>query len=176
MKTKIAIFITFACILFTASCNDKKSAGTSTERYSTKLDTSYKDNSLEINSISRTFYQLGKWGDNPYIQLSQNVGEKGFTITLHDGKDFTVSIFENDKELNKFFEDMQTVANNPDKTLNFDFGSLKSGSISFNKPDNKIMLYNRGMFKDESSLVYIDKAEIDSMQTCYNKYKSEINK
>lgn len=177
MKTKFLYSIIFFALLLITACGSEKSIKPNPQRFSRHLDTSYKNNSLEIRSISRTFYTLEGKDNNPQVTLKKNIGENEFVIIINDRKNLAVSIFENDKELKKFFEDMKTVANNPDKSLNFDFGSLKGGYISYSNPEKKIMLYNTGLtVQDKSTFIYLDKSEIDSMQSCYNKYISEINK
>ena len=62
----LAIFAT----IFMISCQNTNK--TSSQRFSTKLDTIYKDNSTDIGSITRTIYQYGSYETGKMIALQSN--------------------------------------------------------------------------------------------------------
>ena len=164
----------FGVFLFSlSSCVTKGGTESSSPRFSKDLDTSYKDNSTEIQSITRTFY---KYEDgNNIAKLTQVIGDSSYAIDIKNGSDFSVTIFSNDRELKKFFEDLRTVANNPKKPLNFKFGTLQEGSISL--IGEELNLYLPPVTSTNKSVsIDIKKSEIDSLESCFKRYSKEKSK
>ena len=158
------IFITFLCFLI-ISCGNK--SANSQERFSRKLDTSYKVNSTEVESITRTFYKKGDVLDD-HIYLQQTVGKKDYVMNIYEKKANKVQVvLISEEKMPKLFEDMNTVISNSEKNLNFTFGQLDDGIISALGKD-EISIFTNGVSH------FLNKAEIDSMKSCYLKYKTEI--
>ncbi len=158
------------------SCENKgvKQVGkeTKSQRFSKELDTSYKDNSTEIESITRTFYKYEDGSKS--AKLSQVVGDTSYAFAITNGSDYSVTIFYN-KEIKKFFEDLRTVANNPKKQLNYKFGALQEGTISLIGEELNLFLPPITATAKPVSL-YIKKSEIDSLESCYKRYSIEKTK
>lgn len=142
------------------------------QRFSKDLDTSYKDNSTEIESITRTFYKYEDGSKS--AKLSQVIGDTSYAFAITNGSDYSVTIFYN-KEIKKFFEDLRTVANNPKKQLNYKFGGLQEGSISLLGEELNLFLPPVTATAKSVSL-YIKKSEIDSLESCYKRYSIEKTK
>jgi len=177
------------CITVLGSCGEKEKNNNSEKkqeeekavvRFSTELDTTYKDNSLDIEQISRTFYRGKDWlgceadfsktivnNSDYYDNLSYAFG---MISTL--GKDFKTGaiIFNNDEEVLKFIDNIQLVIDNPDKDLRFDVGALDNTYIE-TQSDNKaqIVYYKKG----ESVFFDIDQTELDSLKSCFNRFINE---
>jgi hypothetical protein len=107
--------------------------------------------------------------------LTQVIGDSSYAIDIKNGSDFSVTIFSNDRELKKFFEDLRTVANNPKKPLNFKFGTLQQGSISL--IGEELNLYLPPVTSTNKSVSFdIKKSEIDSLESCFKRYSKEKSK
>jgi hypothetical protein len=154
---------TFVNIFF-ISCGSPNS--NNLERFSKRLDTSYKTNSTEVESVTRRFYEKGDITSD-YVSLAQEIGKKEYILHIVDDKKSSVQLFSDDKMIEKFFDDLKTVINNPKKGLDFRFGTLEEGRIS-SFGDDEVSL------SSNSSSTYLNKSEIDSMKFCYDRYKKEI--
>jgi hypothetical protein len=166
-------FLTF---LFTSCGNISNS---NEERFSKKLDTSYKDNSTDIESITRTFYQrdkniinqiTAKVNDN--LSLQQTIGEKEYTMIITEDRKTGVTLFEDNTAMLKLFDDMNTVLSNPGKSLRYEFGSLSNGEIS-SYGEDEISISIRSTLQDKRLYAHLNKAEIDSMKSCFLRYRAE---
>lgn len=167
-------FIGFSILVFflfqLTSCVNKGGTEGTSQRFSQDLDTSYKENSTEIESITRTFYNYED-GSNS-AKLTHVIGDTSYAFDIKNGSDFSVTIFSNDRELKKFFEDLRTVANNPKKPLNYKFGTVQQGSISL--IGEELNLYLPPITSTAKSVaIDIKKSEIDSLESCYNRYLKE---
>ena len=158
------IFVSYLSFLLISCGNTSSNSG---ERYSKKLDTSYKDNSTEVASVTRTFYKKGDILDD-HIYLRQKLGDKDYLMIIYDDKEKKNEVvLISEEKMPKLFEDMNTVISNSEKNLNFTFGNLEGGEISY-FVKGEISIYINGVSHN------LNKAEIDSMQSCYLKYKTEI--
>jgi hypothetical protein len=181
LRTLLINFSILGLFLFQLnSCANKGGAeggteegtGAKSQRFSKDLDTSYKDNSTEIESITRTFYKYEDGSKS--AKLSQVLGDTSYAFAITNGSDYSVTIFYN-KEIKKFFEDLRTVANNPKKQLNYKFGGLQEGSISLLGEELNLFLPPVTATAKSVSL-YIKKSEIDSLESCYKRYSTEKTK
>jgi hypothetical protein len=167
---KISHLAIFATILMISCQNTNKTSSTS-QRFSTQLDTSYKDNSTDIESIRRTIYQFGSYENGKMISLeSENLNKNGLSMSFIDDKIITAAIFEKPDLFKKFIKDARTVSSNPNKRLSYNFGALNEGTIT-SVGEGKINLYVSALSK--STYIDIDIAEVDSMESCYNRFLSE---
>jgi len=119
MRTSILSVICLSFLAFTA-CQSKKNKNED-GGYCSELDTTYKRNSIEIESISRTFYKKGDiLGD--CIQLKQTLGDSSIYLTVNEKNgDFGVTVLSS-KDISALFANMRTVASNYTKNLSFDIG------------------------------------------------------
>jgi hypothetical protein len=169
-------FIGFSILVFflfqLTSCVNKGGTEGTSQRFSKDLDTSYKENSTEIESITRTFYNYED-GSNS-AKLTHVIGDTSYAFSIKNGSDISATIFYS-KEMKKFFEDLRTVANNPKKSLNYKFGALQEGSISL--IGDELNLYLPPITSTAKSVaIDIKKSEIDSLESCYNRYLKENTK
>lgn len=137
--------------------------------YSKKLDTIYKYNSTDIESITRTFYFVGdEVGD--YLKVSQKIGENDYSIAIHKGEDFGAIIL-NKKDFNSFIENAKIIIKNKGKDLNYDIGSYSSMSASV-MLDNGIDIYSVNLLgKSVSYELSID--DINNLEKALKKFISE---
>lgn len=169
------LFVLIICFSFLIdSCvSSAKKSSNNSSRFSKDLDTSYKVNSTEIESITRTFYNYED-GDNK-LRLTQNINDTSIALSIFNGTEFSSAIFMNDKELKKFFADLKTVANNPTKPLTYTIGTLQEGSVSIS--GDEISLWLPPVISTRKSVgMNIKKSEIDSLESCYSKYSKENKK
>lgn len=165
---------TLVIAIIIASCQGGKESSSSSQRFSTKLDTSYKTNSTEIESITRTIYKNGSLTDDKMMTLNSKLGvENSLAFVFKDDNTISAVTFEDEKSLKKFIEDARTVLNNPDKDLNYTFGALNNGAIQKGTDKGTISLRVETIGLDKVTYNYINSAEIDSIESCYNRYKSE---
>jgi hypothetical protein len=152
------------------SCNNV----TTTEKdgFSTKLDTTYKDNSTDIENISRTIYQKGDRTDS-YFVLYQNLGEKDYIINYSDGKSIgnSIVVILNEKEYNFFIESCKTILKNKGKSLMYDIGDLKDVMIS--PSGDGISFFGQTML-DKTSISYsLTETDFNNLTNAVKKYKAE---
>lgn len=176
-------YILYLCILF-ISCGNRsnsneekvsKKLDTSNfnkERFSKNLDTFYKDNSLDIDFIIRTFYSKDKNILNDNLKLTQHLGEeKYYTLSIYHNRNIGSVIIEDSISMLKLFDDMNTVISNTEKKLRYKFGSsiISNGEIySFgNKEEISISISTDGK---KTVYMNVNKAEIDSMKSCFLRY------
>jgi len=154
------------------SCQSKNNTNSNSQRFSTKLDTSYKENSTEIDNINRTIYQFGTYSSDEMIYLYTKVPEaKEFGLCFKDKDNFNIALFENSNLFMKFLKDARTVLSNPNKNLTFTFGSLNEGKITQGIDVGSVSLF---LYQNsKSTLNYIKSSEIDSMESCYNRFLKE---
>lgn len=165
----LAIFAT----IFMISCQNSNKTNSTSQRFSTKLDTSYKDNSTDIERITRTIYQYGSYETGKMIALqSNNTNKNGLSMLFLDEKIIAVAIFEKPELFKKFIKDARTVFSNPNKSLRFNFGALIEGTITSGIGEGTINLYCVSPFSKTTS-IDIAIAEVDSMESCYNRFLSE---
>lgn len=147
------------------------------ERFSKRLDTSYKSNSTEVESVTRRFYEKGDMA-NDYVALGQEIGKKEYILHIVDDKKSSVQLFSDEKMIEKFFDDMKTVISNPSKGLDYKFGTLEEGRISsFGDDEISVSIPDMiGVSSTKSVYSYLNKSEIDSMKSCYDRYKIEQKK
>jgi hypothetical protein len=165
--------ITSLAILNNSCVSSEGKSSLNRTRFSKDLDTSYKANSTEIESITRTFYNY-EVGDNK-LKLTQELNDTSFALTIFNGNNISSAIFMNNKEIIKFFSDLKTVSSNPNKDLRYTIGTLQEGSLSLSGDDISLYL-PAAISTSQSVLINIKKSEIDSLESCYNRYIKEIKK
>lgn len=159
------LFLLFTLVsTFFMSCGSPNS--NKLERFSKRLDTFYKTNSTDVENITRRFYEKGDMTSD-YVSLAQEIGKKEYILHIVDDKKSSVQLFSDDKMIEKFFDDMKTVISNPSKRLEYTFGTLEEGRIS-SFVDDEISV------RTGSGSTYLNKSEIDSMKSCYDRYKKEL--
>jgi len=137
--------------------------------YIKKLDTIYKDNSTDIESIRRTFYFVGDEVDD-FLEVTQEIGKNDYAISIHDGEDFGTIILNN-KEFNTFIENAKIIIKNKGKNLNYDIGSYSSMSTSV-MLENGINIYSENLLgKSVSYELSID--DINNLEKALKKFNSE---
>ena len=166
------IFFTITVGMLFVSCQNiqlenKENKETNQERYSTNSDTSYKINSIEIESITRTFYTSM---DNS-VRLSTNNNGKSIVLTIFDDKNLAAEKMSK-KGFFKFLEDAKTLDNNRDKELTFTFGDRGLLTAQFTL-DSSIYVYIDGVSTLEPESTDLEMQEFDSMAYCYNRMMEE---
>ena len=162
---KILLGLLMSVLIIGCVSNTKKAD----DGYSKKLDTIYKYNSTDIESITRTFYFVGdEVGD--YLKVSQKIGENDYSIAIHKGEDFGAIIL-NKKDFNSFIENAKIIIKNKGKDLNYDIGSYSSMSASV-MLDNGIDIYSVNLLgKSVSYELSID--DINNLEKALKKFISE---
>ncbi len=168
MKKSIYILLTSITIF---SCNENK---ISTENgYSNKLDTTYKDNSTDIESITRTFYFKGDDGLlSDYFSLSQKVGEKDYIIAIREGEEFG-GIVLNDKGFKSLIENARIIMKNKNKDLTFDISEFKTSSMSHAAGMDSGITINSQNLSGKSVSYQLSNTDIDNLEKAYQKYITE---
>lgn len=162
---KILLGLLMSVLIIGCVSNTKKAD----DGYSKKLDTIYKDNSTDIESITRTFYFVGDEVDD-FLQVTQEIGKNDYAITIHKDKDFGTIIL-NEKDFNSFFENAKIIIKNKGKDLNYDIGSYSSMSASV-MLDNGINIYSENLLgKSVSYELSID--DINNLEKALKKFNSE---
>jgi len=170
--------------------NDKKKSNNSivkkhivSQRFSKKVDTLYKINSLNIECLQRQFYSYcddSLFGKKIQIVnvTSKNRINNFYWIRLYESiknpyKSKTAHISFKDKFLlKKAFESMKIVANNSGKNLFYNIGDYEDSYLRTDHTGNGVYLWCMGN-NNESIEVLITKSEIDSMQSCFNRFLKE---
>ena len=150
------------------SCNNSYTV--EQEGYVNLNDTSYKENSTEIGSITRTFYQKNLKDGSIKLTKSDNdfFDDDDFGMSILT-KDAIASAVFNDKSFDKFIQDCQTVLDNKDKDLRYTFGL--EGSIS-SFIDNQVSVsVSNGM--GQTAHAYLTVQDLVSMKNAYDKFNSE---
>ena len=155
----------------------KLPSGNIKNNFSNTLDTTYQFNSTQIESINRTFFMAGdtftiatdpyQITENEYIELSKELGKNEYTMIINMDKKIGIEHFS-EKGLIKFFADADTVFQNPTKRLQYSLGKDERGAISL--VAGKLYL---NIFGPESVLRKITRAELDSMKSCFLRFKAE---
>ena len=154
------------------SCQSKNNTNSDSQRFSTKLDTSYKENSTEIDDIKRTIYQFGTYTSDEMIELNISVKkDKNLCLCFKDKDNLNVSLFENSDLFIKFIKDARTVLNNRNKNLTYTFGALNDGQITNGIEEGEVTFsVNRD---SKTTYNHIKSSEIDSLESCYNRFLKE---
>ena len=163
---KIVLGLLMSVLIIGCVSNTKKEAD---DGYSKELDTIYKDNSTDIESVTRTFYFVGE-EIKDFLKVSQEIGKNDYSIAIHDGEDFGAIIL-NKKEFNSFIENAKIIIKNKGKNLNYDIGSYSSMSPSV-MLDNGINIYSENLLgKSVSYELSID--DINNLEKALKKFNSE---
>jgi hypothetical protein len=154
------------------SCQSKNNTNSNSQRFSTKLDTSYKENSTEIDNIRRTLFQFGTYSSDEMIYLCTKVPEaKEFVMGFKNKDNLNIALFENADLFEKFLKDVRTVLSNPNKNLTFTFGILNDGKITQGTDVGSVSLF---LYQNsKSTLNYMKSSEIDSLESCYKRFLKE---
>jgi len=194
---KITLSLSALSVLIFYSCGKKSQeikepAG----KFCYHLDTSYKENSLEISEVERTFYFKG--GDFSYSLLSQKIGDSNFDFemgnfsremvrendiidTIPPGnkiwkRDYG-SVSLNDSSFLKLCSMIETCINNPEKDLHFYVGEIISKievtPIGFLGDVAKERHKGSALVRIGGAMVFFDIEEIKNMKSCYQRYKKE---
>jgi hypothetical protein len=164
---KIVLGLLMSILIISCVSNTKKTDN----GYCKELDTIYKDNSTDIESITRTFYFLGD-KVNDFFKVSQEIGKNDYAITIHRGKDFGTIIL-NKKAFELFIENSKTIIKNKGKDLKYDIGNLKNSSMSASvMVDNGINIYCDNLYGEPVSYeLSID--DINNLEKAFNKFNLE---
>ncbi len=139
--------------------------------YCDKLDTIYKNNSTDIESVTRTFYKNGEIGKN-YFSLSQEIGKEDFAISII--KDNNVSsIVIDSTSLKSFINNARIIIKNKGKDLKFDIGNLQNSKMSHsNMLDDGIYIYSENI-QGESVSYELSNEDITILEKAIDKHKKE---
>ncbi len=190
----LAIFATILMI----SCQNSNKTNSTSQRFSTKLDTFYKYNSTDIEKIIRTIYQYGSYENGKMISLEsgqfvyslengQTVDGLGMILLDTARSPFPIFLPFSIPSIKKFIKDARTVSSGPHNKLHFYFGENDEGTISsgIDKGTINLLVTQTNTFdKDDRTTIYIGTqekrlyfdiaiAEVDSMESCYNRFLSE---
>ena len=163
----LAIFAT----IFMISCQNTNKTNSTSQRFSPHSDTFYKVNSTDIESVTTTIYRFDSDTSNRRIELEQSTEDNLLVMYLHEinGGGYTAT-FESPDLFKKFIKDARIVSNNPNKRLEYTFGYSEyddGGSIFPGTAEGTIRLVLGELGID------IAIAEVDSMESCYNRFLSE---
>ena len=171
---KLTIVLIFICL----SCDNtiRELEVVRMERFSTETDTTYKDNSTEIESITRTFYHRESLYKE--MKIEQILGEKMYkaqitsyskskydkSLTVEDIKIGSVE-FKNDKEFEWFMNTIDTMLVHSDKKLNYWIKEKSDivGSIS-NDRGNAIVYFDGAI---GTGFITFGPRELDSLRASY---------
>jgi len=168
------------------SCKKDYTSLLKKDRFSMKVDTTYRDNSTKIKGIERIFYHYEKLYDE--LKITQVLGEQKYTATIMNydkskyDKDIKLSdrsagilYFKNNSELEWFINTMDTVLVHYDKYLKYwikrefkDQGSISL--VNYNYPEASVWFKGSG----NGVSITLSKSEVDSLRACYKKYREEI--
>jgi hypothetical protein len=139
--------------------------------YCKKLDTIYKDNSTDIQSVTRTFYKKGDMPKN-YFGLIQEIGKKDFAITLIEDNNVSCIILDS-KSLKSFIDNAKTIIKNKGKDLRYDLGNLKNSFMSHSiSVENGINIYSED-FQGKSVSYELSIDDINNLEIALEKFNSE---
>lgn len=142
-------------------------------RFCVERDTSYKPNSLEIDFITRTFYQNGGVESDHSIELKKSSRDSNTIFMVIRNGSIRTASFANRDEFFKFITDAETVLKNYDKDLLYNFGGgINVGEIKSGYESGTVELT---LCDDDHNCVVhaIDNAELDSMRSCYERLMLE---
>lgn len=160
---KKLLFGLLMSVLIIGCVNNTKKAD---DGYSKKLDTIYKDNSTDIESVTRTFYSVENLSNN-YFKVCQEIGKNDYSIIIYDDKEIGV-ITLNKKDFESFFENSKTIINNKGKNLNYDIDTFSSMSSSV----NGIYIFSNNILGGSVSYD-LSKDDINNLERALKKYNSE---
>lgn len=136
-----------------------------------KFDTIYKDNSTDVESITRTFYFIGD-EINDFLKVSQEIGKNDYSLTIHDDKNFGTIIL-NKKGFNSFIENSKLIISNKEKNLKYDIGDLKNSTMTASvMVKNGINIYTENVL-GESASYELSNVDIANLEKAFNKFNSE---
>jgi len=194
---KITLSLSALSILIFYSCGKKSQeikepAG----KFCYHLDTSYKENSLEISEVERTFYFKG--GDFSYSLLSQRIGDSDFYFEMGQFSRETVrendqidtippgnkiwkrdygSVRLNDSSFLDLCSMIETCINNPEKDLHFLVRGIlyriEVTPIGFLGEESKEKYKGSALVSIGGAIGFFNMEEIKNMKSCYQKYKKE---
>lgn len=178
-------FLTIGLIAFTAiiliGCQNKNSDKQNNDGYVNEVDTFYVPNSLDIDRIETTFYKL-QLEDGTLLTMTNSNKDTTKTAIVFQTKDkeFGVMIVP-DKQLEKFFSDINVVLKNPDKRLEF-FITDKDiiiGKIEYGWEDNSVRICSTELtalsigFASCKLYFSLNQEELDKMINVYKKFKNK---
>jgi hypothetical protein len=172
--------ITVFTILLIVIVGCQKPINQKKERYVKEYDTVYKPNSFDIDYVKRTFYKHEDYSTNTY--LNQIVGKDEITFfwlrkekgQLTHKNEANYVKFENENEFIRFLNLVDTLQNNTDKNLKFDFDKLGMVRLNTSTTLNRVELTHVSIVSGIGHGFYnFNKNEIDSIRDVFNKYKSE---
>lgn len=124
---RISNFLFIAISIFSLGCADLPKSNIQENQNLIKFDTSYKINSLDVESINCTIYSK-KAGLDPEIELRQIIGSKGYSLDF--GSDRIIYIYT-DSSVQSFFESIKIVMDNPGKKLEYTIGLKKCAEKTY---------------------------------------------
>ncbi len=180
---KMLIFLT--TVIFFSCKNEIKNNNKPVKKtyYSLKLDTTYKINSMEVDYVQRNFFHIGSERSDKEMIVSNKVGTNNFKILVVENvydslikarvtKSFGIATFKNNQQFEKFLEDINVIIDNPNKNLNYqiNYNNLNQGAMFYSV--DKVLFILKG-YQEKTGLIDLTKEDIDSLVSCYNKYKLE---
>jgi len=165
---KILLGLLMSVLIIGCVSNTKKAD----DGYCKQFDTIYKDNSTDIESVTRTFYKKGELIDKDYFGLSQEIGKEDFVIGLKNDNDLSSIIFDS-KSLKSFIDNAKTIIKNKGKHLNFDLGNLQNSSMSHSiMIDDGINIYSENIL-GKSVSYELSNEDISNLEKALKKFNSE---
>lgn len=161
-------YVVLSSMIFISCVNNTK---TTDNGYCKKFDTIYKDNSTNIESVTRTFYFIGDEA-NDFLKVSKEIGKNDYSLTIHDDKNFGTIIL-NSKGFNSFIANSKTIVDNKGKDLKYDIGDLKNSSMTASvMVKNGINIYTENVL-GESVSYELSNEDITNLEKAFNKFNSE---
>jgi hypothetical protein len=157
------------------SCGNDSTNDTEEGGFSKEVDTTYKDNSTEIESITRTFYKKGDLENS--VKFYQDLGDSDIVVSVsNDSYDIGIALLS-PSDFNLFLNNIDTVIKHYDKDLTYDFGSsiLKYGEIVRGIEDNtaNFYIYKTQGLEEMVSSYDVTKEDVENMRNSYKSYIAE---
>lgn len=136
------------------------------------LDTIYKNNSTDIESITRTFYIKGDTSRlSDFFAIQQQKGGKDFVIIIHDDENLNAIVL-NEEKLKDFISNSRIIIKNKGKDLKYDINNLKTASMSHSvSVENGINVFSS--FNEKSVSFELSNDDIDNIEKAYSKFIQE---
>jgi len=175
MKFKFIKITSIAILGMYCQTNSKKPniSIKNTQRFSTDLDTFYKDNSIDIDRIYRTFYNFIDTSSSTRISLRKDISENKINMYYTNSSKVQMAVFSDTTKFYNFIKDARSIINNPTKQLRYDFGNRDNCKMKTGNLNGTIFMYLTDLIFEEGMTINIEASEIDSMESCFNRYLKE---
>ena len=165
---KLAIGLLLPVML--SSCVNN--TNTSDNGYCTKTDTTYKDNSTEIDKVMRTFYINGD-EINDFLKVAQYIGENDYIISIHKDDAFASKVLSSEL-FKSFIVNSKTIMKNKEKNLHYDLGDsiFKNSTLSHsNIAENGINIQIENIH-NKSVYYELSKNDFENLENALNMFNS----